>query len=310
VFHDWLGWPLPLTEVVRCQELVIPPAWNDVWICSDPKGHIQATGVDAAGRRQYLYHPQWRVGRDRRKFEHVLEVGAHLPRLRRRVGIDLGRKGLPRERVLALAARLIDEGLCRVGGDEYATGADPTFGVATLLAGHVSLTHRPPVTANFRYLAKGRVERTFAVTSRPTVTAVAALKRTRRRDERLLAYPTGGDVWHEVRATDINGYLRQCSGLDMTAKDLRTWHATLRAAVCLGLAKPGTSVTATRRTVAAVMREVSQDLGNTPGVARASYVDPRVIDAFLDGRTLDPELCRRGCGPSAERAMLRLLGDG
>jgi DNA topoisomerase IB len=309
-YHDWAGGPLTQAEVVRCQELVIPPAWADVWICADPMGHIQATGVDAAGRRQYLYHPQWRVRRDRRKFEHVLEVGAHLPLLRRRIGVDLRRDGVSREKVLALAARLIDDGLFRVGSDEYAAGDDPTFGVATLLAGHVSLTRPPAVTARFRYLAKGRIERTFAVTGRPTVTAIAALKRIRRRDERLLAYPTDDGVWRDVHAADINGYLRHSSGLDMTAKDLRTWHGTLHAAAALAVVERGRSAASARRAVASVMREVAHDLGNTPAVARASYVDPRVVDAFLDGRTLDPDVCRRGCGPATERAMLRLLVDG
>jgi len=210
----------------------------------------------------------------------------------------------------SMAARLIDDGLFRVGSDEYATGDDPTFGVATLLAGHVSLTGPPTVTARFRYLAKGRIERSFAVTGRPIVTAIAALKRTRRRDERLLAYPADDGVWRDVHAADINGYLRLSSGLDMTAKDLRTWHGTLHAAAALALIERGRSAASARRAVASVMREVAQDLGNTPAVARASYVDPRVVDAFLDGRTLDPDVCRRGCGPATERAMLRLLVDG
>jgi len=301
---------LPPAEVVRCRDLVIPPAWRDVWICDDPVGHIQATGVDAAGRRQYLYHPRWRDGRDRLKFQHVLEVGARLPLLRRRIGTDLRRDDMSREKVLALAARLIDEGLFRVGSDEYASGDDPTFGVATLLAGHVSVTGRPPAAASFRYLAKGRIERTFTITSRPTAAVVAALKRIRHRDERLLAYRTDDGAWRDVHAADINTYLRSSSGLDMTAKDLRTWHGTLHAAAALARAERVGSATAARRTVAAVMREVAQELGNTPAVARASYVDPRVVDAFLDGRTLDPSSCRGGVGPATERAVLSLLRDG
>jgi len=265
--------------------------------------------VDAAGRRQYLYHPRWRDGRDRLKFQHVLEVGARLPRLRRRIGADLRGGEMSRDKVLALAARLIDEGLFRVGSDEYASGDDPTFGVATLLAGHVSVIGRPPTAASFRYLAKGRIERTFTITGRPTAAAVAALKRHRHPDERLLAYRTDDGAWRDVHAVDINTYLRRSSGLDMTAKDLRTWHGTLHAAAALARAERGGSATAARRAVAAVMREVAQELGNTPAVARASYVDPRVVDAFLQGRTLDPRSCRGGCGPATEREMLRLLDD-
>src|SRR5690606_34405756 len=144
-------------QVRRCRELAIPPAWRDVWICPDPAGHLQATGTDAAGRRQYLYHPQWRASRERRKFAHVLLVAPSLPRLRRRVATDLRGAALSRQRVLALAVRLIDLGLFRVGSDQYAADDDPTFGVATLQADHVTAAARGAL--RFRYRAKGGVER-------------------------------------------------------------------------------------------------------------------------------------------------------
>jgi DNA topoisomerase I len=282
---------------------VIPPAWTDVWICLDPAGHIQATGVDAAGRRQYLYHPAWRAHRDRNKFAHVLEVGERLPRLRRRIGADLRRGGLVRLQVLALAARLLDKGLFRVGSDQYANGDDPTFGVATLRASHV----RVGSELSFRYTAKGGVERRLTVQDRTVATVVAELKRLRRSRDRLLAYRGEGDQWCDVRADDINRYLRDASGLDMSAKDLRTWHGTLKAAVALARSRRPTSQSAARRVVAAVMREVAEDLGNTPAVARASYVDPRVVDAFLRGDTI--ELPRGGRESAAEKALLRLLAS-
>jgi DNA topoisomerase I len=291
-------------EAERCRQLVIPPAWTDVWICVDPAGHIQATGVDAAGRRQYLYHPDWRARRDRRKFTHVLEVAARLPRLRRRVRMDLGQAGLVRQQVLALATRLLDRGLFRVGGDEYANGEDPTFGLATLRANHV----RVGADVTFCYTAKGGLERTLIVHDRVVRAVVTELKKARRGRDRLLAYRNDAGEWCEVHAGDINEYLRRASGVDMTAKDLRTWHGTLRAAVALARSEPPGSKAAARRAIAAVMREVADDLGNTPAVARASYVDPRVVEAFLRGDTVRVP-SQRCHGPAAERAVLELLSD-
>lgn len=292
-------------EVCRCRDLAIPPAWRDVWICPDPAGHLQATGIDAAGRRQYLYHAQWRASQERRKFAHVLEVAPCLPRLRRRVGADLSGAALSRDRVLALAVRLIDLGLFRIGGDQYATDDDPTFGVATLQANHVRAAG--PGAFRFCYRAKGGVERELLIMDPKAAATVRDLRRFRRGPRRLLAYQDPDRGWREAHASDVNAYLRLASGTDMTAKDLRTWHATVSAAVALaGVDRPG-SVTAARRCVAQVMRQVADDLGNTAAVARASYVDPRVVDLFLRGRTVElPRGCPRG-GPGAERAVLDLL---
>lgn len=299
----------PLTdpdEVRRCRDLVIPPAWRDVWICPDPAGHLQATGIDAAGRRQYLYHPQWRLRRDRRKFAHVLDVADRLPRLRRRVTRDLRGPALSRRRTLALAARLLDQGLFRVGGDEYATGDDPTYGVATLTADHV----RAGPQVRFCYRAKGGIERELTLADPQVAAAVRALKRYRHGADRLLAFRDDDGRWHEVHSADVNAYLREASGLDMTAKDLRTWHATVRAAVALARAGGARSATAARRVVTGVMREVAEELGNTPTVARTSYVDPKVVDLYLRGETVDmPSSCPPR-GPTAERAVLTLLASG
>lgn len=283
---------------------MIPPAWRDVWICPDPAGHLQATGIDAAGRRQYLYHPQWRANRERRKFAHVLVIAPQLPRLRRRVGTDLGGSALSRDRVLALAVRLIDLGLFRVGGDQYATDDDPTFGVATLQADHVAAGAG---TVRFCYRAKGGIERELSIRDPRVVATVRLLKRFRRGSERLLAYQDTEKGWREVHASDVNAYLRLAAGADMTAKDLRTWHATVAAAVALARAEPPGSVTAARRCVAKVMRQVADDLGNTPAVARASYVDPRVVDLFLRGRTVQLRRGGRPEGPRVEQAVLDLL---
>ena len=289
----------PLTrsaDIARCRALVIPPAWKDVWICADPQGHLQATGVDVAGRRQYLYHPLWRERRDRRKFNHVREVAARLPRLRRRVGVDLGEADLSRHRILALATRLIDRGLFRVGSDEY-----PTHGVATLQASHVK---RDGTAITFRYAAKGGVERECTVRDGAAAAAVGALLRHRRGRQRLLAF-RDENRWRDVHAADINDYLRTASGMDMTAKDLRTWHATVVAAIGLARQGPPRSKSAARRAVASVMRDVAEELGNTPTIARASYVDPTVVELYLRGTTIETERA----GPAAEKAVLDLLND-
>lgn len=292
-------------ELDRLRGLVIPPAWRDVWISPDPAGHIQATGVDAAGRKQYLYHPVWRAQRDAAKFDHILLVARRLPRLRRQVDTDLAGSGLTRARVLAATARLLDHGLFRIGGDEYAIGDDATYGVATLRPEHVRLERGRIV---FEYPAKGGIDRTHVVGDPGVHKVLRALRRRRRGGDRLLAYWTERR-WREVHSDDINTYLREASGGEMTAKDFRTWHATVLAARMLAVAGPGGSATRRRRTVASVMREVSGLLGNTPAVARASYVDPRVVDLYHDGVLLETTGRGDDFPPprQAERAVLRLL---
>jgi DNA topoisomerase IB len=288
-------------EVRRCRVLVIPPAWRDVWICADPAGHIQAMGTDAAGRRQYRYHPLWRQRRDRHKFAHVRAIAESLPRLRRRVRADLADRRLSRRRVLALAVRLIDLGLFRVGGDQYAGGEDATYGVATLTAEHVSCNDHG---VRFRYPAKGGIPREVRMKDPRVYATVKALRRHRRGTDRLLAY-RHGDGWAEVHSADVNDYLRAASGRPLTAKDLRTWHATVLAALAFAKAEPATSTHRTRRSVARVMREVSAKLGNTPAVVRSAYVDPRVVELFQSGTTIGAGQP----GPAAEREVLELLGE-
>jgi DNA topoisomerase I len=291
----------------RLRDLVVPPAWREVWIAPDPAGHIQATGIDAAGRKQYLYHPTWRAQRDEAKFDHILEVADRLPGLRRQVGQDLADRGLTRARVLATTARLLDRGLFRIGGDEYACGDDATYGVATLRPEHVRLERGRVV---FEYPAKGGIERTHVVGDSDVRKVLQALRRRRAGQDRLLAYWTERR-WRDVRSDDINAYLREASGCEMTAKDFRTWHATVQAARLLAAAGPGGSATRRKRVVAQVMREVSGLLGNTPAVAKASYVDPRVVDLYQDGVLLDASARGDEFPPPvrAEEAVLRLLSD-
>ncbi|TDB81132.1 DNA topoisomerase IB [Micromonospora sp. KC721] len=290
-------------ERARLRDLVIPPAWQDVWISPYPNGHIQATGIDAAGRKQYLYHPQWRRRRDEAKFDHVLEVARRLPALRARIARDLDGHGLHRERVLATVTRLLDMGMFRVGNGQYAVGEDATFGVSTLRPEHARFRGGCVV---FEFPAKGGIEQVRRIEDPELCRVLTALRRRRRGEQRLFGYRDGG-AWRDVRSDEINDYLREASGGEMTAKDFRTWHATVLAATELATVGRQRSATARRRAVAAVMRAVAELLGNTPTVARTSYVDPRVVDLYHDG-VLVP-VGRRASRDEAERAVLTLLQE-
>lgn len=297
--------------LARIKSLVIPPAWQDVWICVDPAGHIQAVGTDAAGRRQYRYHDLWREQQDQEKHDRVLEFGAALPRLRQVVQRHLGERGLGRERVLAAAVRLIDLGFFRPGGEEYAAG-NGSFGLATIRRHHVVVSGGQ---ITFTYDGKAARHQEQAVAEDQVCCVVRSLKRRRSGGDRLLAYRQGRG-WHHVTAADINDYLREVSGREFTAKDFRTWHATVLAAVGLAVSENAATPAARRRAIARVCREVADYLGNTPAVARASYIDPRVISLYEEGRTIAASLGTLGKGSSfgdlatagpAERAVLRLL---
>jgi DNA topoisomerase IB len=297
--------------VSRIKALVIPPAWKDVWICPDPAGHIQAVGTDDAGRRQYRYHDLWRVRQDREKHDRVLEFGAALPRLRQTVSLHLAGRGLTRERVVAATVRLIDLGFFRPGGEEYAA-ENGTFGVATIRREHVTSANGQLV---FRYPAKGSQQREQAVVDRDVHAVVRGLRR-RRGGEGLFAY-WSGRRWHQVTAADINQYLRDNTGREFTAKDFRTWHATVLAAVALAVSEPAAgSERGRKRAEVRAVKEVAGYLGDTPAVARASYIDPRVIALYERGVTIAPTLRDLGKGAEfgelatqgqAERAVIRLL---
>ncbi|MFF5232570.1 DNA topoisomerase IB [Dactylosporangium sp. NPDC000521] len=285
-------------ELARIKALAVPPAWKDVWVSDDPRGHIQAVGTDAAGRRQYRYHDVWRVKRDAAKFDHVLEVGARLPAIRDRVAGDLSARGLGREKVLAAAVRLLDVGRFRIGGEQYAAGEEGTFGLATLLREHVAL---PRGAVRFHYPAKGGIERSVDVADADVRAVVKKLLEREPGGDELLVF-RDGRRWVDVRSGDINDYLRDIAGTEISAKDFRTWHGTVLAARLLAREPK-----VTKRAVPRVMREVSDFLGNTPAVARASYVDPRVVDLYGDGVTIP----RAAASDQArgEVAVLRLLAD-
>ncbi|MBB5867350.1 DNA topoisomerase IB [Allocatelliglobosispora scoriae] len=272
--------------LARIDALVLPPAWDKVWICPDPRGHLQAVGVDAAGRRQYRYHDQWRVRRDAAKFEHMLDVAATLPALRAAVATDLVKRSLARERVLAGAARLLDTAVIRVGGEGYAKDdpvlGEATFGLATLRRDHATVTGS---SVHLRFSGKGGHEFDLSVPDRSLATLVRRLLDRDDDNAELFAWKDA-DGWHDLRTQDINDYLRTQTGIELTAKDFRTWHATVAAAVSLACSAPSQSASARRKAVSEAMRDVSDLLGNTPTVARKSYVDPRLIDAFHHGDTI------------------------
>jgi DNA topoisomerase I len=293
--------------LARIRSLAVPPAWTDVWICADPVGHLQAAGTDAAGRRQYVYHPEWRRRRDRGKFERIESFAARLPALRRRVTADLAGADLSRERVLACGVRMLDRGLFRVGTEDYAA-KNGSFGLATLRKEHVRIGRD---TVAFDFVAKAGVRQVREVADPQILPVLRALRRRRGGGDEILAWREG-TAWRDVRSTDINAYLKEAAGQDFSAKDFRTWHATVLAAIDLAGREPPTSATGAKRAVSAAIKEVAAQLGNTPAVCRASYVDPRVIDRFIEGTViaLPRRASREPLQPAIEARVLELLrGD-
>ena len=300
----------------RISELVLPPAWTDVWICPWPNGHIQATGVDARGRRQYRYHDKWRERRDSEKFDKMLEFARALPTMRSTLEEHLAVDALPREKVLACAARLLDLGFFRIGTEGYAEEND-TFGLATMRKKHVRIDGD---IVTFDYTAKGGKRRIQSVVDAGVLEVVSELKSRSGGGNELLAWLDDEGAWRDVKSADINAYVKAVTGGDYTAKDFRTWNATVLAAVALAVSfQANATKTARKRAEARAMQEVAEYLGNTPAVARASYVDPRVIDRFRAGHTVVPAIERLAAeeepgGLSVhgeiESAVLELLSDG
>jgi DNA topoisomerase I len=297
----------------RIHELVIPPAWEDVWICPYAGGHIQATGVDAAGRKQYLYHPRWRERRDMEKFDDMVVFARTLPRLRKRVDEELRGRGEPTyERVCACAVRLLDRGFFRVGGEDYAV-RNESYGLATMKKRHVRVHG---ATLVFDYPSKSGKRRVQAVVDPAAAKVVDKLKRRRGGGDELLAYKRGRR-WADVRSEDINAFLKDATGKDISAKDFRTWGATVLAAVALAVSEDApSSEMGRKRAISRAVKEVAHYLGNTPAIARGSYIDPRIFDRFEQGEVIDHRLVAAAAesngdataiqGP-VEKAVLKLL---
>jgi len=305
-YLDEHGRQLRKPEILeRLRDLAIPPAWQDVWICPDPAGHLQATGIDAAGRKQYLYHSRWREHRDRQKFQRMIRFAELLPKLRRRVAAALRGQDMPPEKVLACAVRLLDVGMFRIGSEQYADD-DGGVGLATILKEHVTLQGSAVV---FDYPGKGGVRRAQVIDDPASFTVVRALKRRRSGGPQLLAY-RNGRRWTSLRSEEINDYLKRELGEQFSAKDFRTWNATVMAAVSLAADGRGaTTKTARKRAIDGSVRAVATLLGNTPAVARRAYIDPRVFDRYLSGWTIAGELDRiEDLDPADDRVRNRIEG--
>jgi DNA topoisomerase IB len=310
VYLDSAGQRLPPEAAARAKALVIPPAWRDVWICPYPNGHILAVGTDAAGRRQYLYHPEWRRKRDEAKFDRILTMASLLPAARLQLQADLDADGMHKRRVLALAVRLIDIGYFRIGSDVYAD-EHGSYGLTTLERRHVRRRRENLV---FSFVGKSGVHHEIAISDADVCKIVDQLRRRRGGGDRLLAFRNGAR-WCPVQAADVNAYLQEVFGADVTAKDFRTWHATVIAAACLAEHATGEAArTVRKKAIRRAVVEVSEYLGNTPTIARNSYIDPRVIDLYEDGTTIAPALLMAPDDPQQrqehlEKAVLRMLTE-
>jgi DNA topoisomerase-1 len=300
--------------IERIAELAIPPAWQEVWVCEHPMGHIQATGIDARGRKQYLYHQQWRERRDQEKFDEMVDFARVLPRMRKRIARDLAADWLSRKQVLACAVRLLDRGFFRVGGEDYAV-ENETYGLATIRKEHVRVGRN---TITFDYPAKSGQRRIQSIVDPDVHDIVAALKRRRGGEHELLAYKEG-TRWRDIKSADVNAYVKEVTGGDFSAKDFRTWNATVLAAVALAVSGPAAtaSKTARKRAKARAVKEVAGYLGNTPAVCRASYIDPRVFDRFDSRLTIGGVLIEVGDtgdfdslhGPVEDAVLDLIAGD-
>jgi len=299
-YSDQDGRRLSGRDVERIKSLVIPPAWEDLWVCPVDNGHLQAVGTDEAGRRQYLYHPVWREQRDRKKFTRVTEVAAKLPAARRTVTRDLGIEGMPRERVAAIAVRLLDLGYFRIGNDVY-TDQHGSFGLTTLEKRHV---RKDNDRLMFTFTGKSGIEHSIEIDDADVIEALEVLRRRRGGGKKLLAF-RDERRWSDLDAVHVNRYLDDLIGGDLTAKDFRTWHATVLAAAALAMSdEPGDTKASRTRAVREAVKEVAEYLGNTPTIARNSYIDPRVIDRYEEGVTIRDVAERAHRSPARRQADL------
>jgi DNA topoisomerase I len=281
----------------RIASLVIPPAWTDVWISPSPNGHIQATGRDARGRKQYRYHPRWRAVRDETKYDRMMAFGAALPTIRRRVESDLGRPGLPREKVLAAVVRLLETTLIRVGNEEYAR-TNRSFGLTTMQDRHVALTD---ASVRFAFRGKSGIKHTIGLADRRLARVVKKCRDLP--GQELFQYVDDDGRPQDIASDDVNAYLREVAGDEFTAKDFRTWAGTVLAAMALREFEAFDTKTQAKKNILRAIESVAERLGNTPTVCRKCYVHPEIIDAYLDGSMLDT------LKQVAEQELTATLGD-
>lgn len=279
------------------KRLAIPPAWQDVWICPDRRGHLQATGHDARGRKQYRYHPDWRAQRDEVKYDRLLDFASALPRIRRRVRRDLALTGLPREKVLAAVVRLLETTLLRVGNAEYAR-ENNSFGLTTLRNRHVKVG-----TSKVQLRFVGKAGKVAEVTLEDRLLARIVGRLQDLPGQELFQYIGEDGDSHAIGSEDVNAYLQEASGADFTAKDFRTWAGSVRAAAVLRREEAPSGEALARKSVVRAIKAVSEELGNTPAVSRSAYVHPAIIDAYMEGDLQPPSAKARGA--STELQSLR-----
>lgn len=277
-YRDAEGRPVGDRDTLsRIRSLAIPPAWTDVWICPDGNGHLQATGRDARGRKQHRYHPAYRTRREHAKYDRMLAFAELLPRIRERVDADLARPGLPREKVLGAVVRLLELTLIRVGNEEYAR-LNRSFGLTTLRDRHARVEGS---RIRFRFTGKSGVRHEVSLRDRRLSRVVGRCQDLPGQD--LFQYLDEDGEVRDIRSEDVNAYLREIAGSDVTAKDFRTWAGTVLAYRALRALQPGDSERESRRNVVEAIRRTAETLGNSPAVARRSYVHPQVLEAYLDG---------------------------
>jgi DNA topoisomerase-1 len=287
-------------ELKRIRALAIPPAWTDVWICADPRGHLQASGRDARGRKQYRYHNAWRACRDETKFDRMQAFAAALPGIRRRTAADLARPGLPREKVLATVVQLLEKSLIRVGNDEYAR-ANRSFGLTTLRNQHVDVKGS---TLRFEFRGKSGVRHSVDVNDRRLARIVKQCRDLP--GQELFQYVDEDGMHQDVTSQDVNAYLKEITGEDFTAKDFRTWAGTVLAATALRHLDRAATATQARKNVVQAIEAVAGMLGNTRSVCRKSYIHPAVVDCYTDGSMFEVDVRREA---AVRREALRLRAD-
>jgi DNA topoisomerase-1 len=289
----------------RIKSLAIPPAWTDVWICPDPRGHLQATGRDARGRKQYRYHPRWREVRDGVKYDRMLAFAEALPKIREQTDGDLERPGLPREKVLATIVRLLEETRIRIGNDEYRK-ENGSYGLTTLRNRHVDV-----IGSEVRFTFKGKSGRQHKIELHDRRMARIIKRFLEIPGQELFKYVDGDGEVKAIDSADVNEYLREITGEDFTAKDFRTWAGTILAARFLREAAEAVNTRGAKKHIVRAIARVAEELGNTPAVAKKGYIHPAVIAAYLSGglepisEKVDPDPYKLS---AEERSLLALLG--
>jgi DNA topoisomerase I len=289
------------TDLKRIRALAVPPAWKRVWICPDPRGHVQATGRDARGRKQYRYHPEWRAHRDGDKFDRLEAFAAVLPVIRARTAADLAQSGLPREKVLAAIVQLLERSLIRVGNEEYAK-SNKSFGLTTLRDQHVAVKGS---TLRFEFRGKSGKRHSVGINDRRLARIVKQCRDLP--GQELFQYVDEDGHTQNVNSADVNVYLREITGTDFTAKDFRTWFGTVLAATALREFRHADSTAASKRNVLRAIEAVAGVLGNTPAVCRKSYIHPAILECYMD-RSMEAKLSRT-LSPSLKRAASKLRPD-